>query len=359
MARPRAQDPQFDKGIACVGVLLKASANSDVSLAIPIYAGAGVPTDVTTTPALWVRTDPADINTVLYTTTGDGTWNAYEANPGAAVIADTNTYYVTDTVNGALDALALQIGGDTDAAYAFGEQNVLADDDALYAALNKLDLKWGDLASVANGEGASLVGLEDSAGYLAAADVEAAIAEIAAVTVRKNAAASGNGVVLTSETPGTQKLVLTLTDVEIPLVDEAGVVAYGGLKIADLPEGAITFLGATADLAMTKSSAGVNDTWDGDFGLGTTTAGNDATLATTEQDLIPTTATPQAVAGATTAKGQSTATEVGAVFDGTTTAIDVFLNFLVDDADHDVGGTPCNLIANGTITIVYAHLGDH
>lgn len=155
-----------------------------------------------------------------------------------------------------------------------------------------------------------------------------------------------------------QKTVITFTNHAIALTDEAGVVAYAGSKIYDLPAGAILFLGASANLALTKSSAGVNDTWDGDFGLGTVTASNNATLASTEQDLIPTTATPQAVSGATTAKGISTSTEACKVFDGTSTAKDVFLNLLVDDADHDVTGTPCNLIVNGTITIVWTNLGD-
>ena len=154
------------------------------------------------------------------------------------------------------------------------------------------------------------------------------------------------------------KTVLKFTDVAIALVDEAGVVAYKGTKVYDFPAGAISVLGAHADLALTKSSAGVNATWDGDFSLGTVTASNNATLSSTEQNLIPTTPTPQAVAGVTTAKGVATATEAFKVLDGTATAIDAYLNFLVDDADHDVTGTPCNLIVNGEVTIFWYNLGD-
>jgi hypothetical protein len=141
--------------------------------------------------------------------------------------------------------------------------------------------------------------------------------------------------------------------------DEAGVVAYGSSKIRDLPEGVILFLGAVSDLDITKSSAGVNDDWDGDFALGTAAASNNATLSSTEQDLIPTTATPQASSGATTADGASTSTESGVVFDGSATAKDVYLNFLVDDADHDVTTTACNLIVNGYIDLTYILLGDN
>jgi|FLOH01.1.fsa_nt_gi hypothetical protein len=96
-------------------------------------------------------------------------------------IADGGGYYTTDTINGAFDALALQVGGLTDATFTFAEANVLANDDALYAALDKLDLKWGDLASVANGEGASLVATENvSAYYSGAANVEQCLDEIVA-----------------------------------------------------------------------------------------------------------------------------------------------------------------------------------
>jgi hypothetical protein len=173
-------------------------------------------------------------------------------------------------------------------------------------------------------------------------------------------AASGTGVAATETGNGAvHKTVLTFTDVAIPLTDVAVTVAYGGLKVYDFPAGALLFMGASANLAVTKSSAGVNDDWDGDFGLGTVTASNNATLSSTEQDLIPSTATPQAVAGATTATGESTSTEACKVFDGTATAKDAFLNFLVDDADQDVTGTACNLIINGTITLVWSNLGDN
>jgi hypothetical protein len=152
--------------------------------------------------------------------------------------------------------------------------------------------------------------------------------------------------------------VFTFADVDLELTDEAGVVAWGGKQIYNFPAGFIYIMSAMVDLALTKSSAGVNADWDGDVGVGTTIADNDASLATTEQDIIPTTATPQAVTGATTAKAQSTATEQ-AILDGHTTPKDLFLNLLVDDLDHDVGGTPCNLILNGSLVINWLAMGDN
>jgi hypothetical protein len=159
-----------------------------------------------------------------------------------------------------------------------------------------------------------------------------------------------------------QKTVFTFTDHAIALaMADSGtdlLPAYGGSKLFDMPAGAIMILGAVSDIDLTKSSAGVTDTWDGDFGVGTATVASDATLSGTEQNIIPSTATPQAVAGATTANGQSTATE-NAVIDGTTTALDIYLNFLVDAADHTVETTACNLVVNGTLTLHWINLGDY
>jgi hypothetical protein len=154
-----------------------------------------------------------------------------------------------------------------------------------------------------------------------------------------------------------KRTVLSFTNVAFALIDQAATVAYKGLKVYDFPEGSILIDGAVANLALTKSSAGVNADWDGDFSVGSVTASNNATLTGTEQDIIPSTATPQAVAGATTAKGRNAAAI--APFDGTGTALDLYLNFLVDDADQDVTTTPCNLIVNGTLTIHWRNLGDY
>ena len=171
--------------------------------------------------------------------------------------------------------------------------------------------------------------------------------------------AAGTGVVLTTEKLQFRESVFTLTNTPVPLTDEAGVVAYGSVKFADLPAGAILFGGVVSDLDITKSSAGVNDDWDGDFAIGTAAAGNDASLSGTEADIIASVATPQASSGATTANGHSATAQACTVVDGTSTAVDLYLNMLVDDADHDVTSTPCNLIANGTITVVWANLGDY
>lgn len=99
---------------------------------------------------------------------------------GASGIAVENAagYFTGADIEALLGELATQLGGDSSTTYDFSENNVLADNDAVYAALEKLDLKWGDLASANTGEGASLVGIEDSAGVFTATDVEAALKEL-------------------------------------------------------------------------------------------------------------------------------------------------------------------------------------
>jgi hypothetical protein len=153
-----------------------------------------------------------------------------------------------------------------------------------------------------------------------------------------------------------RRTTFKFTNVACALVDEAGVVAYVGKKLYTCPAGNILFLGATSDLAITKSSAGVNADADLLFGVGTATASNNATLTTTEQNLLPSTALTQMSSGATTAKVINTAAI--APLDGTSSALALFVNLLVSDADHDVTGTPCNLILNGTLVVTWLNLGD-
>jgi hypothetical protein len=118
---------------------------------------------------------------------------------GASIIGveDASAYYAGTDLESVLNELEGQLGGLTSSTFAFAEQNVLADNDAVYPALEKLDLKFGDLASVSTGEGASLVGVEDAAGNLAATNVEAALAEIytlASVSTGEVATVDGVGV---------------------------------------------------------------------------------------------------------------------------------------------------------------------
>lgn len=217
--------------------------------------------------------------------------------------------------------------------------------------------------SFTNPTGARTITVPDQSGTIitTAGGTVAALAVTGALTTGNNiGAVAGTGVTVVELGDGVfHKAVFTLVNTPVVLVDNAGVTAYGALKIYDFPEGYLYTVGASADLAVTLSAAGVNADFDGDIGLGTVAADNGATpLASTEQNIIPNTATPQAVAGVTTADCVSTSTE-HAIIDGHSTASDLYINMLVDDADHDVTSTPTNLILNGTITVLWTSLGDN
>jgi hypothetical protein len=157
---------------------------------------------------------------------------------------------------------------------------------------------------------------------------------------------------------GLQKKVIKLTNKTLAVSDNAGVTAYAGLLIHTFVEGFVKFEGAYINLSIEADSAGINATFDGDVGLGTVTSAVTTPLATTEQNLVPTTAIAQAVASVALPVAISTATETGVFFDGSTTPVPVYLNFKIDDADHDVTGTPANLILHGSVTIWYQEMGD-
>lgn len=111
-------------------------------------------------------------NKIASTTNGEGA--------SIVGIEDASAYYAGTNLEAVLNELEAQIGGATSSTFNFTEANVLADNDAVYAALEKLDLKHGDYASVANGEGSSLIGIEDAGGYFTGTNVEAALQELGA-----------------------------------------------------------------------------------------------------------------------------------------------------------------------------------
>lgn len=99
---------------------------------------------------------------------------------GSDTITDAGGYYGTDTIDGAFDALAAQIGGATDMTFNFAAPFVLADNDPIYAALEKLDVFLARLDNTGAGDGASLIGIQDAAAFFGGTTVEGALADVAA-----------------------------------------------------------------------------------------------------------------------------------------------------------------------------------
>ena len=132
----------------------------------------------------------------------------------------------------------------------------------------------------------------------------------------------------------------------------------GGVKIYDFPEGRILFLGATGSIALTTTSvlantlnAGVTYNW----GIGSTTQAN-GTLATTEQNILQTT---NGTASATINVAGAASKGVGVLtpLDGTTTAIDAYLNVgIATNTDIDGDAT---VTITGKATITWMNLGDY
>jgi hypothetical protein len=175
--------------------------------------------------------------------------------------------------------------------------------------------------------------------------------------------AKNGSTVTATETGGgiLHRTVLTCTATPITIADDAGTAQYGGVKIYDFPEGMICTLGAVVDGSITAGVTGtIIDAFDGDIALGTATATTGATLTGTEADILQSTALTQGVSKVANCDAQSVATaltESGARWhDGTATAKDLFLNFVIDDDATHTAGTAT---FTGTVTVVWTSLGDN
>lgn len=153
---------------------------------------------------------------------------------------------------------------------------------------------------------------------------------------------------------GMTKTVITLSGLSVTMTDATTAGSHGSVKLYDFPACNLFFLGGTCDLTLTAGAGGITDTAAVVAAIGTATVGTDnATLTSTEADLIPSTASPL-TGGAGVTKGK-TVTAGAVVFDGTDTAKDAWLNLAVPDAGSTADDT---LTVSGTITLVWSNLGD-
>ena len=134
---------------------------------------------------------------------------------------------------------------------------------------------------------------------------------------------------------------------------------YQGTKIYTFPEGRILVLGCTATLRQKTTSAlasTLNASSTGAIALGTATASS-TTLATTMVNLLPSTAFTSSATINTPGTAVSAALASSAQFDGTTTAIPVYLNTAYATTT-DVDGDATQTIS-GTINLIWVYLGDY
>ena len=142
--------------------------------------------------------------------------------------------------------------------------------------------------------------------------------------------------------------VLTLASTPIIIVGASGV-GFGGVQLYDFPAGHIWVQGVIVDALTTVLGAGVTVGGGGDYGIGTAVVGDADLGDATDVDLLASTSVDPLV----TATDAALAAAAG--FDGSSTAKNMFLNGLVDDAD--IAGTCTNLVS-GTITVTWVDLGD-
>jgi hypothetical protein len=150
------------------------------------------------------------------------------------------------------------------------------------------------------------------------------------------------------------RVVLTLTNMVMPTVDATTNGAQGNVPLYNLPKGNIVLVGASSNLTVVGDGTGVTATAAVVTALGTVAPAADATLTSTEANIIPSTVSTL-TASAGVMKGKTTALSI---LDNTTTTaanLQVKLNAAIPDAGSTANGT---LTFNGTIEILYFNLGD-
>lgn len=137
----------------------------------------------------------------------------------------------------------------------------------------------------------------------------------------------------------------------------------GQVVIGDFPQGNILFLGAVSYVQFAGPTSGelAND-WEGDYSIGTTADAN-STLATTDLNIIASTAIGAATAELSPVTRGVTgldSTDGGLlmnIFDNTDGSLEINLNLLIDDAEL-TDTEAVTITATGQLYIAYAILGD-
>lgn len=319
-------------------VNLNASSNYAVNVATGTSTGAVTIGSTTSAQAITIQSGTGD---VTVTSTDDA------------------SITVTDdlTINGGSAGSVLNFGTNTHGnVIHIGDNDTTADTITIGSAKDTSSLA-GIAVTVGSTGTTSALTLQSGTGDVTITSTDDLIATITddILLAATTGAEAGTGVTAVNKClGGICQTVITLTAAEVTITDPAGAAAYGGLKIYDFPAGWIYRIGVVADLAITAGAGGIADNFDGDVALGGTVSGGGG-MAGDEVAWVASTATPQAAAGVTTADCQSTATE-HTIGDGHTTALDLYLNFEVDDADISSSDT---LSVTGTITVTWITLGDN
>lgn len=155
-------------------------------------------------------------------------------------------------------------------------------------------------------------------------------------------------------------LTFTLTAVSITVTDAAGSGSSGSLKLFDFAPGGVCPLACRQDYtAFAEGSALTTAVGDASFvmGLGSVAANaGDAALTGTEVDFGAVTGVLTNSSGTTTGtKFSGAGLNTSAALDGTTTPVDLYLNWSGSAATIDANST---ISVTGTITVIGLMMGD-
>lgn len=142
--------------------------------------------------------------------------------------------------------------------------------------------------------------------------------------------------------------------------DTGGQPAWATLVVGDFPEGNILFLGAASyfTFAGSGSDGDLVDTWEGNYGVGTTPSTDDTDpIATTMEDIVGVVDIAAATAEVSPrTRGVSADGEAGVMYDNTDGSLELNLNILVDAAD--ITGDDSVLTIDGELYVSYIVLGN-
>jgi hypothetical protein len=172
---------------------------------------------------------------------------------------------------------------------------------------------------------------------------------------------NGDTVFATEETSGiVNKTILDLGSTPVSVASITTGAGVGGVKIYDFPQGRILVLGTMADVILTIDAGDQADftdaTPEGDLGIGSVTPANADALGTDATDDDFSTATAFTMANYSDPSVQ-VPSEASLQFDGTSTALDMFVTAFVDAADID-DATTSTVYISGKIICHWINLGD-
>lgn len=171
-----------------------------------------------------------------------------------------------------------------------------------------------------------------------------------------NAPTTGSIIPKECGTGAVRQTVLTFTNVPVTVANTTGA-SFGSFKFYDFPEGLIHVHGVSAYFSsIVWTGESIVATGSGDFSMGTT-ATADATLSSTDVNLLPSSAMLDPFVGGVGRSNAHAYLAASAKFDGTTTPVDAYLNVIIDDAD--VSDTDSDTVLfTGTVVITWQNEGN-